>query len=160
MDKPWKLVLLLVGIFVAGMASGGFVMMRWGRQIFPPPRHGPDEWGPNRLNRLKEKLDLTPEQVEKIRPIMRQDSEELGRIRSSSLAETRKVLDRLEHDVSELLTPEQKTRYDEMNREMRDRLQRLMRGPRSGREHGPGEPPPGPAPEIPNGPPPAKPSGG
>jgi Spy/CpxP family protein refolding chaperone len=140
MDKPWKLVLLLIGIFAAGIVTGGFVMMRFGRQLFPAHR-GAEEWGPTRLKRLTERLDLTPDQVEKIRPIIHKDSEELSRLRNSSLGETRKVLEQLEHDVSAVLTPEQKTKYDEMNREMRERMQRLMRGPRPGHEHGPGEPP-------------------
>jgi hypothetical protein len=64
------------------------------------------------------------------------------------------IFDKLNAQVVSVLTPEQKTRFDEMNHEQREWMSRFardrggMRGPRS---HGPGDPPP------PGPPPPDKP---
>jgi Spy/CpxP family protein refolding chaperone len=148
MDKPWKLVLFLVGIFAAGAVTGGLVTVRLGRQ-FLPRRPRVEQWGHDRLKQLTERLDLTPEQQEKLRPIIKPYTEELNRIRTSSINDTRRVLERLEHDVAAVLTPEQRAKFEELNREQRERMQRMMRergpgGPRSSHDHPPGEPPPEP----------------
>jgi Spy/CpxP family protein refolding chaperone len=152
-DKPWKLVLLLAGIFAAGAVTGGFATLRFGRPRAPRPRM--ENWREDRLKMLADRLDLTAEQQEKLRPIIKPYAEELNRIRTLSISDTRKVLDRLEHDVAAVLTPEQRTKFDELNREQRERMQRFTRdrGPggamRPPHDQGPGEPPPGPPPDRP-----------
>lgn len=154
MNKPWKLVLLLIGIFLAGAVAGGFVVGRIWRPI--PRRMPPDQWGQNRLKVLSEHLSLTPDQQTKLQPILQRDMDDLARIRNSSMTESRKIFERMEQDISTLLTPEQKQKFDEMNRERRERFQRMMR------ERGPGGPrhPHGEEPDGPPPPPPPKDSPG
>jgi Spy/CpxP family protein refolding chaperone len=159
MDKPWKLVLLLVGIFAAGAVSGGFVAIRFGHPR-PLRSRGEGNFREDRLKMLTERLDLTTDQQDKLRPILRPYAEDLSRIRNSSIEETRRVLERMEQDIAAVLTPEQRVKFDQMNREMRERMQRLMkdRGPGGGphpRDHGPDGPPP----ESPTDHPPEKPAG-
>jgi Spy/CpxP family protein refolding chaperone len=149
MNKPWKLVLLLVGIFIAGAVAGGFVAGRIARHM-AQRRMPPDQWGQSRLKMLSEHLSLTPDQQTKLQPILQRDMDDLARIRNSSMSESRKIFERMEQDISALLTPEQKQKFDEMNRERHDRFQRMMH------ERGPGGPrrPHG---EEPDGPPPPPP---
>jgi Spy/CpxP family protein refolding chaperone len=154
MDKPWKLVLLLAGIFAAGAVSGGFAIMRFGRPH--PPRPRLDNWREDRLKVLADRLDLTSDQQEKLRPVIRPYAEELTRIRAASINDTRRVLEKLEHDVAEVLTPEQRTKFEEMNREQHERMQRMLKERNGGgmhppRDRTPGDPPPGPPPEKPPG---------
>ena len=157
MNQPWKLVLLLIGIFAAGVVAGGFVAMRYMRHSMPRPP-SPEQWGPARLKKLSERLSLTPEQEEKIRPIMKRDMDDLGRVRTSSFAEGKRIFERMEHDIAEVLTPEQREKFEQMNREMREHVQKFMKerpfGPRKGGYDRPG------APEEPPPPPPEKPPGG
>jgi len=154
MDKPWRLVLLLVGIFAAGVVTGGFVALRFGRQLLPRTHVGAEQWGPNRMKLLTERLSLTPEQQAKLEPIVKRDAEELGKIRTASLTEMRKVFDQMDRDIAAALTPEQREKYDQMSKELRERMPRLMRE-RGGGPHGPRDHPPGDAPP----PPPEKPPG-
>jgi len=133
MNQPWKLILLLIGIFIAGAAAGGFVTMRIARHALPRPP-SPEQWGPARLKKLSERLSLTPEQEEKLRPIMRRDMEDLGRIRLSSFAESKLVFERMEHDIAEVLTPEQREKFEQMNKERREHMQRFMKEPFGERE--------------------------
>jgi len=73
-------------------------------------------------------------------------------VRESTFRESRKILERMERDIAAILTAEQKARFDKMNREMRERLQRFnLRGPGRG-EGAPGGRAPGPRP--PDGEPP------
>ena len=151
MNKPWKLVLLLVGIFLAGGVTGAFVMLKVGHEMITR-RPGPDQWAPNHVKRLVEKLGLNPEQTEQVRPIVRRNMDDLNRLRSTSMTETRAIFERMEREVSEKLTPEQREKYEQLNKEMRERFRknadRPPGGPHPEREGGPGrtgEKPPAPA---------------
>ena len=164
MNQSWKLILVLVGIFAAGVVTGAFVTLRVGREMMAK-RAMPEQWAPQRLKQLAERLELKPEQMEQLRPIMHRNMEELNRLRNYAMRETRSVLERMEREISEKLTPEQRTKFEQMNREFRERAKRTMPnrpggqvgpgGPRQDRERPMGEPgkPPG------QQPPPDKPPG-
>ncbi len=141
MSKPWKTVLLLLGIYVAGGVTGAFVMVRVIRDRVAH-RPMPDQWAPMQLKRLAERLDLKPEQVDQLQPIVKHNMDELRKLRASSLAETRTVFERMEREISEKLTPEQRAQFEQMNKEFRERARRFMQdrqnrppgGPRFDRE--------------------------
>jgi hypothetical protein len=164
--KPWKVILLLLGIFIAGGVTGAFVMLRIGRELVAR-RAMPEQWAPQQLKRLTERLDLKPEQVEQLRPIVRRNMEEMGRLRNYSVREARGIFERMEREISEQLTPDQRIKFEQMNTEMRERARRFLPdrpnrlfgpgGLRSERERPMGEPGK-PADEPP--PPPDKPAGG
>lgn len=147
-DKPWKLVSLLAGIFLLGAVTGGIVSVRLSRGMMQQ-RVMPEQWGPSRLKLLRERLDLTSEQIERLRPIIKTNTEHLAKLRQSGFDQTRQILEQMEKDIAAVLTPDQKAKYEQMNREMRERLQRFMRerpgpGPGGPFERGPrGDRPPG-----------------
>lgn len=59
MNKPWKVIVVLIGIFAAGGVTGGFVTLRFFKnKILNRPV--PEEWAPRHLKRLAERLELTP----------------------------------------------------------------------------------------------------
>lgn len=139
MNAPWKLVLVLAGIFVAGMVTGAFGTLRFGRD-WVTKRPGPDQWAPNHLRRLSERLDLLPEQQDQLRPIVRRNMEELSRVRNECLVATKSVFERMEREISERLTPEQRVKYEQLNKEMRERAKKVV--PERNRPSGSGGPSP------------------
>ncbi|MBL9214349.1 MAG: hypothetical protein JNG83_02620 [Opitutaceae bacterium] len=148
MNQTWKVIVVLVGIFVAGGVTGSFVTQRYLREKLAN-RPGPEQWAPRHLKRLAERLELTPAQEEQVKPIVRRNMEELNRVRASSLAETRQVFERMEREIAAQLTPEQKAKFEQMNREFRERarkfnLERSGGGPRPAKERPEGERPPPP----------------
>lgn len=156
MNKPWKLILLLTGIFITGGVTGSFLTVQFGRNWINQ-RVAAEKWAPDHLRKLTERLDLTAEQVEKLKPIVHRNMEEIGRLRSDSMKETRSVFERMEREIAAQLTPEQRTKFDELNRQKRERLRKLMEkraheeqrdGPRPPRDNpdAPKPPPPGAAP--------------
>ncbi|MBI2516751.1 MAG: hypothetical protein HYV95_07515 [Opitutae bacterium] len=166
MDKPWKIVLVLVGMFAAGLVTGGFVAARVIKNIVEK-RAMPEQWGPARLKMLANRLELTPEQLEKLRPIVRRDVEDLGRTRNYAFHETKRILERMERDISAVLTPEQRVKFEQINREFRERADRFMRerglrgGPGAGqRDRPPRGERPAPTEEQPKEKPADKPPGG
>jgi Spy/CpxP family protein refolding chaperone len=119
MDKPWKVIVVLIGIFVAGAVTGGFVTIRfWKGKLTSRPV--PEEWAPKHLRRLVDRLDLTQEQQDQIRPIIRRNMEELNRLRNYSLGETQTIVEGMQHEISEKLTGEQRAKFEQFNRELRE----------------------------------------
>jgi len=99
-----------------------------------------------RLQRMTQQLNLTDQQREKIRPILRNEAERLKAVRSNSAltqGEARRRMRRIRmstrQQISQILTPEQREKWQEMHQE----------------GHGGGGHPPGgpPAPEAPTNPP-------
>ncbi len=145
MNKPWKLIALLVGIFVAGGATGVAVARRM-THVMPPNRPPPsaEQWSTLHLKRLADEIGVQPAQLEQIRPIVRRGMVELFEMRSHFLADNRARREQMEREVMEVLTPEQRAKYEKINREFRERSQRLERGGAPEGPHRDGERPPPP----------------
>ena len=136
MNKPWKLTLVLLGIFVAGSITGTFLTLRFGRD-WVAKRPGPDQWAPNHLKKLSDRLGLQPAQQEELRPIVRRNMEELSQVRNGCMTATRAVFERMEREISEKLTPEQLVKFEQLNKEMRERAKKVM-PEKNNRPPGPG----------------------
>jgi Spy/CpxP family protein refolding chaperone len=129
MNKPWKVILAFLGVFLAGAVFGGFISMRAAKRFMgnatPREPGAPGgQFSPQILKRLTERLGLTPEQQEKIRPILKQTEEEMRRLRQAGFRETIAVAEHMNEQMAALLTPEQKTKLDAMHQEMRERWSR------------------------------------
>jgi Spy/CpxP family protein refolding chaperone len=103
----WKIGFLVLATFVAGAIAGGFLTMSAAkdelRQNKDPRRwftHTPDRW--------RSEMKLTPDQDQKIRPILQQINDELTNLRMMDLRETEGILSRGEDRINAILTPEQR----------------------------------------------------
>lgn len=134
MNQPWKLIVLLVGIFLAGAASGTLVTMRVMHRQFPPPGNRPppsaELWTNLHLKRISEDVGLQPGQLEQIKPIVVRRMNELYRLRDRFLEDNRGLRLVMEREVAERLSPEQRAKYEAINKEYHDRAGRLERGER------------------------------
>jgi len=63
---------------------------------------------------LSSDLRLKPEQSEKINPILRQMSDEIGNLRSLALRETEGILSHGQDRMSPILEPDQRTRLKQI----------------------------------------------
>lgn len=101
----WRRVLVFVGVFLAGGATGEFVSLR-ARNALPA---GPtaQQWAEWRLARLDSALELTKEQKERIRPLLQDAGEDLSAVRNKTATEARQILARLLDEIGGELTPEQ-----------------------------------------------------
>jgi Spy/CpxP family protein refolding chaperone len=105
----------------------------------------PEEWAPRHLKRLADRLELTPQQEDLIRPIVRRNMEQLNHVRSQSMAETQLIVEDMQREISERLTPEQRTKFEQMNREAREAREardKAEKAKRANADHPPGEQPP------------------
>ncbi len=148
-----KIILAVSGIFVAGAVTGGFVSLRvadhLARQKRSVERMGSTEIGA----RLAEQLRLTPEQKDKIRPIINQTSEELRKVRRETFSQMAALVEKMDADLSKELTDEQRVLLKEVRAKEEERRKQWM-AERAKRNEG--RPPDGPGSEGPRppGPPP------
>ncbi len=125
MDKPWKVILAFVGIFVAGLLVGGLVTLRWGKNFTQRQPMG-EQFGPQLMQRLVTQLDLTPEQQEKVKPIIDSAAEELKQLRRTTQRASAAVLVRMQGDIGAVLTPEQRAKFDTQVGQARERVRHFM----------------------------------
>lgn len=168
-----KIILAVSGIFVAGAVTGGFVGVRVFGHL-AQKKQVVERIGPNDIGaRLAEQLQLTPEQNEKIRPLLGRTSEELRKVRREAFSQASALVTKMDAELAKELTEEQRVLLKEVRVREEERRKKWMaeRAERAERERakrnegrgpdGPGGPGPGgdgPRPPR-HGPPPPPPGG-
>ncbi len=129
LQKNWKVTLYLTVIFIFGGITGSFVTLQILKYTIHYHRHSRD-WSARMMKRLESNLKLTPEQVQKIKPIVDQSVDELKAIRSKTIYESSQVIHRTEEQISRELTPDQQKRFEEIQQERRKHFKERF-GPKS-----------------------------
>ncbi|MBI2894025.1 MAG: periplasmic heavy metal sensor [Deltaproteobacteria bacterium] len=102
--------LVLFGTFVVGVI-GGAGLCRW---LGPPaPPHPPPHFQPGHLGPFAE-LGLSGEQERRAREIMERHRPELEAILHETFPKVRAINERMARELREVLTPEQRSKLDEI----------------------------------------------
>jgi Spy/CpxP family protein refolding chaperone len=146
MDRPWKVILAFVGVFIAGAVFGGFFTLRSAARLAEASRPkatsakapagkqapgGPAApaaakgIAPQVMRQLTQRLSPTPEQQKAIRPIVSRAAEDLQRMQKEHLADTTRTTERMYADVAALLTPTQRAQLEQMRQEMLERVRKV-----------------------------------
>lgn len=135
-----------VGVFIAGAIFGGFFTLRSAarrpaaeRALVATPTPTKSKAGsagqgqagaltgriaPQVMRQLTQRLNPTPEQQKAIRPIVARAAEDMSRMSREHLAATTRTTERMYADVAAVLTPEQRTKLEQMRQEMLERVRR------------------------------------
>jgi Spy/CpxP family protein refolding chaperone len=108
----WKLLAGFILVFVAGGITGAFVGASHARsQVFGPHRGMPGE----RMRRwIRHELNLTPEQVAKISPVIDKASAQLESIRMETGRRVREIMEQAHQEMAASLTDEQRAKLHEI----------------------------------------------
>ena len=132
-----KIALYLALIFLlGGVAGAGVRTLCTPSHNHRPPPHNPEDFANHIFKRIKERLELTPEQIEKVEPVFRKGFQEVRAIQDRSLKEVEAAVKRNHEEIARLIRPDQQQKLEEMDRE---REKRFSEG--RGLGHGPGFPP-------------------
>jgi hypothetical protein len=127
----WRMAFFGVVILLAGIVIGGASMMILVPQRLMEPPGGPEFQGLRMIPMLERDLDLTPEQSNKIKPILAENMEKLREIRMNARSEIGQILEQMQKQISAVLTERQRQLWQEQL----DRLQGELRpGGRRGNE--------------------------
>jgi hypothetical protein len=147
MQNPWKVVVAFLAVFVAGAVFGGFFSLgigaRWMSMETPaapvipdrpvsapavrrPLLQEPANWRtPMLLRRYAERLNLTPEQKERIMPVFQRATEDYRRVQQTAFRDTAILLKRLAHDIAKELTPEQRRKLEQLEEKQAEQLRKI-----------------------------------
>lgn len=78
---------------------------------------------PTLMRQFTQRLGLSAEQKERIRPIVGRAGEDLARLRQENLTDTARVTDRMYTDVAAVLTLEQRAELETMQRQVQERIE-------------------------------------
>jgi hypothetical protein len=115
----WKLAMAVLLVFVAGAATGAFFGVHHLRShIILGPPHSGDVPGKMREH-FRRALALTPEQENKIAPIIDATSAKLETIRVETAERVRTVMEESKRAVAPLLTQDQQKKLEKLDSEHR-----------------------------------------
>ncbi|PYI69992.1 MAG: hypothetical protein DMF08_12630 [Verrucomicrobia bacterium] len=121
----WKLIAGFLLVFVAGGITGAFVGGSYARRHFFELHH-PERIGGRMKERLRAELNLTPEQVAKISPIIDKTIAQLRDIRRDTGRRVHEIIADAHHQMAAQLTDEQRQKLTQMeDRHRRWRHQRF-----------------------------------
>jgi Spy/CpxP family protein refolding chaperone len=121
----WKIAFLVLASFVAGAVTGAFLIMGSAKDEMRRQRD-PLRWFTNTPDRWRGEMKLTPDQDQKIRPILQEIDDELASRRAVNLQETEGILSRGEDRISAILTPDQRPQLHQTFEQRRQRIRDWM----------------------------------
>jgi Spy/CpxP family protein refolding chaperone len=116
-----KLVTYVLAIFLAGAGSGALIAWQVCRRV-PATPLPPAEIGARLRARFQSRLDLTPEQRQKVDPMIDKAMRRVEAIRQETASHVFANVSNLHEQMLTVLTPEQKARFEELERVRRDYL--------------------------------------
>jgi len=141
MVKTWQVVLATVAIFVAGLVTGAAFTLGAVRWVARHPRINPAQMfayaqsrqagaqpaqvGPQLMRSFINQLDLTDEQRARIQPIVRRTVAQLARERREVQLNSALLIERMQDQIAELLTADQRLKFEDLISQQRSRLQQF-----------------------------------
>jgi Spy/CpxP family protein refolding chaperone len=143
----WKVALYLTAIFAVGSITGWMAGTKTTKQkmLSPPP---PEEIGSRIRQDIHKELNLSPEQKAKVDAILEQNSKEMKSLFDAHFQRVRAVASNRNAQITSVLTPEQKVKFEELEKKRHEprpqnRHRNWQHRPEGGRPPGPpGGPPP------------------
>lgn len=127
-------------ILTAGVAIGGAsVLILAPGKVMPPPPSFFDRMFAPLFRSMEQELNLSQEQQDKLRPIIKNHMEKLGEIHSRVRAEINKQWTQMNEQILAVLTEEQQEIW---KRKLEEIQRRFHRSPRGGPRRGDGQPGP------------------
>lgn len=122
--RHWKLILGLGAIFGAGVCTGAITAVAVIVHLVNKPEPM-KQWVDSRLKELDARLKLTPEQREKIRPIVEKASARFRKIGATAFDEIIVTAKETHEEVANELNSEQRTEFDKYRQEVIAKLREL-----------------------------------
>jgi len=109
----WKLIAGFILVFIAGGISGAFLGGLYAQQHFLE-FHRPELIGARMKERLRAELNLTPEQVAKISPIIDKTADQLREIRRDTARRVHESMAEAHRQMAANLTDEQRQKLQQI----------------------------------------------
>jgi Spy/CpxP family protein refolding chaperone len=109
----WKLITGFILVFFAGGITGAFLGGVYARHFFSEFHH-PELIGARIKERLRTELDLTPEQVAKISPVIDKTAAQLQQVRRDTGLRVHEIMTEAHRQMATNLTEEQRQKLQQL----------------------------------------------
>jgi hypothetical protein len=134
----WRMAFFGLVILLAGMVIGTSVTLSWLCHTHPgAPGPSPEFAAVSMVGRLQDYLDLSPEQTEKLEPILRKHLEQLYEIRIGARSKIEEQLRQMNTEISSILGEGQKQLWHEHLQGLQQQLRPGPAGPPGPPRRGP-----------------------
>ncbi|MDX2226685.1 MAG: hypothetical protein SFY92_06330 [Verrucomicrobiae bacterium] len=133
----WKIIVCFISLFLAGAVVGSVGTLAVIKRKTEKMRTG--AWIPVSLSRMKSALDLSPDQMKELEPILKQAQQDLKGAREEAQRERQDIIRNAMQGIREVLDPEQQEKFRKLMEERAKRAKRF-RG-EDGSSERPGMPP-------------------
>ncbi|MCX8155291.1 MAG: hypothetical protein N3J91_02360 [Verrucomicrobiae bacterium] len=124
--KYWKILLLMVGLFVAGLiCGGGLTAAALGKAVIR--ELSMEGWSRRTTRDLQQQLQLTPEQTEKVKAIADRYQPEVIALRNNTFKLFGALHRQFNAEVTALLTPEQAVAFSNLNARRTEKFQKTFK---------------------------------
>ncbi|PYJ73198.1 MAG: hypothetical protein DME75_02125 [Verrucomicrobia bacterium] len=109
----WKLIVGFILVFIAGGITGAFLGGVYARHLFFEFHH-PALIGARMKERLRTELNLTPEQVASVSPIIDKTAAELQKVRQDTGRRVHEIMTQAHQEMAANLTAEQRQKLQQI----------------------------------------------
>lgn len=124
--KPWKIVVGLVLVFVAGVTVGMVLAKHQAKLAFERSLNQ-ETWIADAMEKLDREVQLTPEQRPKIRSLVEAGAKQVREHIMRMAMDSALLIDRLGDDIDKELTPAQRLAHGRMREDFRKRMQQALK---------------------------------
>jgi Spy/CpxP family protein refolding chaperone len=110
----WKLIAGFILVFVAGAITGVALGGLYARHLFFEFHHHPGMIGHRMKEKFRTELNLTPEQVAKISPVIDKTAAELQQVRRDTRGRVHEIMTQAHQQIAASLTDEQRQKLQQM----------------------------------------------
>jgi len=109
----WKLIVGFILVFIAGGITGAFLGGLYARHLFFE-FHQPALIGARMKERLRTELNLTPDQVAKVSPIIDKTAAQLQKVRQETGRRVHEIMTEAHQEMAANLTDEQRQKLQQI----------------------------------------------
>lgn len=120
--KKFYIICSLFGLFILGALFGAGLALPFAKKLISE-----DHFVQQRMSEETRRLKLTPEQVEKSKPIYDQLRQDLAKIKTDTLTSIAQASIRQSTELAGLLTPEQIEEFKKLGDERRVKFEKFMK---------------------------------
>ncbi len=112
--RRWTTLILCSVIFISGGVIGAGLAVLWNTRPWPPPRRTLQERTDRLTKKIADKVDLSAEQTEQLRAIIKERLEEIESIRLEISPKMQAQAQLLDAKITPLLDDRQKTKWKKL----------------------------------------------
>jgi|GEM_PF-814325 len=120
--RNWKIIVSLAAIFIAGAVTGSVITFQVVKTIVRS-RTNPDQWSARIMREYRHHLQLTPDQVEHIKPRMMEANRQMKLMRTDLMQQHGQIYRQIHAEIMEILTPQQREVFKRLRQKKMARFQ-------------------------------------